>query len=90
VGPLGRVACRNENAEDFVAWAQRAAPDRVRLLGDEPALRTRLPPTTFLDDRPPIGDGRIELLHYLREQTVSCTRHRFGNLVSSARSPNDG
>ena len=90
VGPLGRVACRNENAEDFVAWAQRAAPDRVRLLGDEPALRTGLSPTTFLDDRPPIGDGRIELLRYLREQAVSCTRHRFGNLVSLVRSPNDG
>ena len=79
----------DENAEDFVAWAQRL-PDRVRLLGDEPALRTGLPPTTFLDDRPPIGDGRIELLRYLREQAVSRTRHRFGNLVSSARSPNDG
>jgi RHH-type proline utilization regulon transcriptional repressor/proline dehydrogenase/delta 1-pyrroline-5-carboxylate dehydrogenase len=88
VGPLGRVARRDENAEDFVAWARCALPDRVRLLGDEPALRTRLPPTTFLDDRPPIGDGRIELLRYLREQAVSRTLHRFGNLVSSARSPN--
>ncbi len=26
--------------------------------------------------------GRIELLHYLREQSVSRTLHRFGNLVS--------
>ena len=86
-GPLGRVVRRDENADDFIEWAQRALPDRVRLLGDEPALLTDLPPTTFLDDRPPIGDGRIELLRYLREQTVSRTLHRFGNLISSGRSP---
>lgn len=84
VGPLGRVAYRYENADDFVAWTQRVVPDRVRLLGDEAALRTGLPSTTFLDERVPIGDGRIELLRYLREQTVSRTAHRFGNLVSSA------
>lgn len=87
VGPLGRVTRRVENAEEFVAWVQRALPDRVRLLGDDPALLTGLPPTTFLDDRSPIGDGRIELLRYLREQTVSRTLHRFGNLISSGRSP---
>ena len=86
-GPLGRVVRRDENADDFIEWAKRALPDRVRLLGDEPALLTDLPPTTFLDDRPPIGDGRIELLRYLREQTVSRTLHRFGNLISSGRSP---
>jgi len=27
------------------------------------------------------ADGRIELLHYLREQSISRTRHRYGNLV---------
>jgi RHH-type proline utilization regulon transcriptional repressor/proline dehydrogenase/delta 1-pyrroline-5-carboxylate dehydrogenase len=91
VGPVGRVARHDENADEFVAWAQRSLPDRVRLLGHETALRAVLPATTFLDDRPPIGDGRIELLRYLREQSVSHTRHRFGNLVSqSARSTNDG
>ena len=90
VGPFGNVARHEENAEDFVAWARRASPDRVRLLGDEPALRAGLPATTFLDDGPPIGDGRIELLRYLREQTVSRTLHRFGNLVSSNGAANGG
>jgi RHH-type proline utilization regulon transcriptional repressor/proline dehydrogenase/delta 1-pyrroline-5-carboxylate dehydrogenase len=84
VGPFGGVAYRHESADDFVAWAQRVVPDRVRLLGGEAALLTGLPSITFLDDRVPIGDGRIELLRYLREQTVSRTAHRFGNLVSSA------
>jgi len=27
------------------------------------------------------ADGRIELLHYLREQSISRTQHRYGNLV---------
>jgi RHH-type proline utilization regulon transcriptional repressor/proline dehydrogenase/delta 1-pyrroline-5-carboxylate dehydrogenase len=82
-GPLGHLPRRDENADVFIAWAKRARPDRVRLLGAEPVLLSALPPTTFLDDRPPIGYGRIELLRYLREQTVSRTLHRFGNLVSS-------
>ena len=27
------------------------------------------------------SDGRIELLHYLREQCVSRTKHRYGNTL---------
>ena len=86
-GPLGHVVRRAENGDHFIEWAKRALPDRVRLLGDEPALHTGWPATIFLDDRPPISDGRIELLRYLREQTVSRTLHRFGNLISSGRAP---
>ena len=29
--------------------------------------------------------GRIELLYYLREQAMSITLHRFGNLASDLR-----
>jgi RHH-type proline utilization regulon transcriptional repressor/proline dehydrogenase/delta 1-pyrroline-5-carboxylate dehydrogenase len=75
--PRARVG---ESTDAFVAWMQRAHPDRVRLLGAEPALRAGLPPTTYLDDRPPVGDGRVELLRYLREQAVSATLHRFGSV----------
>ena len=32
-------------------------------------------------DDPVTADGRIELLHYLREQTVTRTLHRYGNLL---------
>ena len=48
--------------------SQRGSVPLFRLLGDEPALLTDLLPTIFLDDRPPIGDGRIELLRHRREQ----------------------
>jgi RHH-type proline utilization regulon transcriptional repressor/proline dehydrogenase/delta 1-pyrroline-5-carboxylate dehydrogenase len=33
-------------------------------------------------DDPVTGEGRLELLHYLREQAVSRTLHRYGNLIS--------
>ncbi|MEZ5230803.1 MAG: hypothetical protein R2710_30265 [Acidimicrobiales bacterium] len=33
-------------------------------------------------DAPVVGNGRVELLHYLREQAISRTLHRFGNLVA--------
>ncbi|CAN5448352.1 proline dehydrogenase family protein [soil metagenome] len=38
------------------------------------ATRSRIPV-------PALANGRLELLHYLREQTVSRTTHRYGNLT---------
>jgi len=31
---------------------------------------------------PVTRDGRVELQHYVREQAVSSTRHRYGNLIA--------
>ena len=81
---LGHTVRVEENSERFAEWARRVRPHRVRMLGNEPELRTVLPATTFLDDRAPVSDGRIELLRYLREQAISRTLHRFGNLVGAA------
>jgi hypothetical protein len=55
-------------------------PGRVRLLGSEPALAA-LEPAVHVDGRPPVLLGRIELLRYVREQAVSRTLHRYGNVV---------
>ena len=30
---------------------------------------------------PVTAEGRVELLHYLREQAVSRTTHRYGNVL---------
>ncbi len=38
-----------------------------------------------LADAPLTGNGRVEMLHFLREQAVSQTLHRFGNLVAPPR-----
>ena len=59
---------------------------RVRLVGSEPELG-RLEPAVHVDARPPVLLGRVELLRYLREQTVSRTLHRFGNVVRPIDDP---
>lgn len=72
----GAVAHRREPAPAFAAAVAATAPDRVRLLGTEAVPGAA--PATYVDDRPVVGDGRIELARYLREQAVSRTAHRFG------------
>jgi RHH-type proline utilization regulon transcriptional repressor/proline dehydrogenase/delta 1-pyrroline-5-carboxylate dehydrogenase len=68
-----------------VARVRYAAPDRVpdivrRAAGD--ALQ-------YLADTPVSSQGRIELLWYLREQSVSHIYHRYGNLGSRSDETRD-
>lgn len=57
---------------------------RIRLLAPASArLATRAAERGFyVISSPVLGHGRFELLHYLQEQTVSVTTHRYGNLTS--------
>lgn len=41
-------------------------------------------------DRPVMANGRLELLNYLREQAVSQTLHRYGNMIPSAQEVKSG
>jgi len=34
----------------------------------------------YIDHGPALANGRIELLHYLREISLSVSYHRYGNL----------
>jgi RHH-type proline utilization regulon transcriptional repressor/proline dehydrogenase/delta 1-pyrroline-5-carboxylate dehydrogenase len=56
---------------------------RVRLLApvDEATLRSWLDAGLDVDPSPVVGHGRIELLRWVREQAVTETRHRLGNLL---------
>jgi RHH-type proline utilization regulon transcriptional repressor/proline dehydrogenase/delta 1-pyrroline-5-carboxylate dehydrogenase len=57
-----------------------AAPDRV-----PPAVRTAAAQSAVhLADEPVLAHGRIELLWYLREQSVCSDYHRYGNLGARA------
>ncbi len=58
--------------------------ERVRVLGPVDPQMRRLAHATDIDlsDAPPTINGRLELLPFLREQSVSRTLHRFGNLVA--------
>jgi RHH-type proline utilization regulon transcriptional repressor/proline dehydrogenase/delta 1-pyrroline-5-carboxylate dehydrogenase len=57
-----------------------AAPDRVPARIFEAAHATGL----FVARTPVLSEGRIELLWYLREQSISCDYHRYGNLGQRA------
>jgi hypothetical protein len=35
-------------------------------------------------DAPALANGRLELRHYLREQAISHTMHRYGNILSDS------
>ena len=84
--PLSSVEHRRETATELAARVATMTPppDRVRLVGHHDLTAADLPGDSYLDARPPVDDGRIELPRYRREQAVSRTLHRFGNLLAVA------
>jgi RHH-type proline utilization regulon transcriptional repressor/proline dehydrogenase/delta 1-pyrroline-5-carboxylate dehydrogenase len=66
-----------------VQRAVLAGIERIRVVGDaEPELRDLgAAAGIHVDDSPVTTDGRRQLLVFLREQSVSRTLHRYGNLV---------
>ncbi|GAB3848102.1 proline dehydrogenase family protein [Nesterenkonia populi] len=78
---------KNESEEEFAAALAEGQYDqgvgaRVRAVGSlSPvvweAVASR-PEVALLDD-PVTGSGRVELRHWVKEQSVSMTLHRFGN-----------
>ncbi|MFP5326342.1 MAG: hypothetical protein ACLGHT_02530, partial [Acidimicrobiia bacterium] len=64
----------------------RLSVDRVRVLGPASDVLRRgvHQANVTLDEEPLTTDGRVELLHWLREQAISETLHRFGTLTSRA------
>ncbi|MFT4230967.1 MAG: aldehyde dehydrogenase family protein, partial [Microbacterium sp.] len=72
--------------ESDKAWTRRVAsvagPRRVRLVGgDATALCEALggTPDVAIWSHPVTGAGRVELLPFVREQSIAITNHRFGN-----------
>jgi len=59
-----------------------AGPDRVPGLLRSAAASAR--GGTIIADHPVLAEGRIELLWYVREQSISHAYHRYGNLGSRA------
>jgi RHH-type proline utilization regulon transcriptional repressor/proline dehydrogenase/delta 1-pyrroline-5-carboxylate dehydrogenase len=53
-----------------------AAPNRVPLAIRKAAAGT----LQYIADTPPVAHGRIELLWYFQEQSLSVVYHRYGNL----------
>ncbi|MCA9891585.1 MAG: bifunctional proline dehydrogenase/L-glutamate gamma-semialdehyde dehydrogenase [Anaerolineae bacterium] len=57
---------------------------RLRILGDvSPAIRlAAIEAHVPLIEAPVVSNGRIELRHYMLEQAISQTTHRYGNLLT--------
>ncbi|MCA0216670.1 MAG: bifunctional proline dehydrogenase/L-glutamate gamma-semialdehyde dehydrogenase [Actinobacteria bacterium] len=82
--PIPTANVRAIVIETDAAWLARAPQltGRVRLIGGDPlALATAVGgnPDVAIYSAPVTTEGRVELLPFLREQSVSITAHRFGN-----------
>ncbi len=82
--PLPAALVADIVVESDVAWLARAPrlTGRVRLIGGDPhALAEAVggSPDVAIHAGPVTTSGRLELLPFLREQSVSVTAHRFGN-----------
>jgi RHH-type proline utilization regulon transcriptional repressor/proline dehydrogenase/delta 1-pyrroline-5-carboxylate dehydrogenase len=79
ISPLKSVI---ESETTFLTRVRQGAIDRLRLL--EPATKpihlAAAESSTIIIDRPVLANGRFELLHYLREVSISTDYHRYGNL----------
>jgi RHH-type proline utilization regulon transcriptional repressor/proline dehydrogenase/delta 1-pyrroline-5-carboxylate dehydrogenase len=62
-----------------------AAPERVPLAIRQAAAEA----LQYIADAPPVAHGRIELLWYFQEQSLSVVYHRYGNLGRRANEQRD-
>jgi RHH-type transcriptional regulator, proline utilization regulon repressor / proline dehydrogenase / delta 1-pyrroline-5-carboxylate dehydrogenase len=83
--PMWRSEAATETEEDFVLRLAANPVDRVRLFGSvSPELLCALHATGIVvDTAPPTTNPRVELCHWVREQSVSITRHRHGHMIDS-------
>ena len=79
-------AAAPEARESWMRSLAQSGASRVRFVGVDPTdtdhrIANQL--GLHLITEPVLQAGRIELLHYVREQAMSVTLHRFGNLVNA-------
>ncbi len=75
-----------EATGSFAARLAALKLERVRLVGEAPTrdlYKAANDAGTYLISGPVSRVGRVELVNYLREQAISQTLHRFGNLVGT-------
>jgi RHH-type transcriptional regulator, proline utilization regulon repressor / proline dehydrogenase / delta 1-pyrroline-5-carboxylate dehydrogenase len=87
--PPAGVSLTVESAASFAASASEGAGARWRLLGSpEPEVLAAAAAhaVSFLDE-PMCSHGRVELVRWVREQVVTRSLHRYGNVVYPPLSP---
>jgi len=84
----GAIEFLEETDEQLAGTVRHGEVERLRF-----AAPDRVPPVVraaaaegfvFIADSPVLAEGRVELLWYLREQSVSHDYHRYGNLGARA------
>jgi RHH-type proline utilization regulon transcriptional repressor/proline dehydrogenase/delta 1-pyrroline-5-carboxylate dehydrogenase len=87
----GAIEFVEETDEQLATLMRQGAIDRLRYAAPNrvPALLRAAAAETgcFISDEPPLAEGRLELLRYLREQSVCYDYHRYGNLGARAGEP---
>ncbi len=80
----GAIEFLEETNEQLAAAISRGEVERVRFAAPDrvpSAVRAAVGEAfVYLADAPVLAEGRVELLWYLREQSVSDDYHRYGNL----------
>lgn len=84
----GSIEFVEESDADLAGIVVEGLTDRVRFAADarvpEVVRRAAAVRGAYLASAPVLAEGRIELLHYLREQSLSLDYHRYGNLGARA------
>ena len=81
----GAPGCTVETIDAFVA---RVTADRVRVLsGEQVDSAALLAKGVSTDRRPLAANGAVEVARWVREQSVSITNHRYGNVGAGPQPP---
>jgi RHH-type proline utilization regulon transcriptional repressor/proline dehydrogenase/delta 1-pyrroline-5-carboxylate dehydrogenase len=83
-----RIEFLEESDEQLAAAMRAGRVERVRYADPsrvpEPVWRAAADTGVHLATAPVLALGRVELLHYLREQSLCVDYHRYGNLGARA------
>jgi RHH-type proline utilization regulon transcriptional repressor/proline dehydrogenase/delta 1-pyrroline-5-carboxylate dehydrogenase len=83
----GNVTTVVESEADLIRRIERGEMERLRVLSPV-SLAVRAAANAHhvpIVDVPVVHNGRLELRHYLREQAIARTVHRYGNITQPAR-----
>ena len=78
--PLLRTT--EESEAEFLERVKNGKFQRIRLVqhASQALMKAAAASATHFIDAPVLANGRLELLHYLREVSLSIDYHRYGNL----------
>ena len=80
---LAESHASEETGAEFASRLASLNVERIRVVGTcGPEIRSAANEAgVHVADEPVTAEGRVELLHYLREQAISRTTHRYGNVL---------